>query len=86
MQRNPAWKVFVGGIDQGVDDAAFRQYWEQFGPVADCIVMMDRQTGRSRGFGFATMGDQDSFNKVIQHGSHEINGRWMEVKPADQTR
>ena len=86
MKPNPALKLFIGGLHPDCDEASLREYWEQFGVVAAVIVMMDRQTGRSRGFGFATMGDQESFDKVIRHGSHEINGRWMEVKPADQTR
>ena len=84
MKPNPALKLFIGGLHPDCDEASLREYWEQFGVVAAVIVMMDRQTGRSRGFGFVTMGDQASFDKVIAHGgSHEIYGKWSEVKPAE---
>lgn len=47
-------KIFVGGIAPSVDDAGFRQYFESYGTITDAIVMMDRDSGRSRGFGFVT--------------------------------
>ena len=50
----PPLKVFVGGLSQSVTDDEFRAYFEQFGVVTDAVVMFDRQTQRSRGFGFAT--------------------------------
>ena len=47
-------KIFVGGLSNTVEDAAFRQYFETFGAVTDAVVMLDRETNRSRGFGFIT--------------------------------
>ena len=43
-------KVFVGGLSQAVDKQALKQHFEAFGEVKDAVVMIDRQTGRSRGF------------------------------------
>merc|ERR1719473_2186645 len=45
-------KVFVGGLSQSVDKSALKQHFEAFGEVRDAVVMMDRATSRSRGFGF----------------------------------
>ena len=84
--RNVAWKCFVGGLGANVDDETFRAYWQGFGPVADSVVMWDRQTGNSRGFGFVTMGDAASFNAVMSYGNHEINGKRVDVKQADQAK
>ena len=47
-------KIFVGGLATSVDDRMFRSYFESYGTIADAIVMMDRDSGRSRGFGFVT--------------------------------
>ena len=53
-QFNDIKKIFAGGLPPSVTEAAFRQYFEGFGEVTDAVVMMDRTTGRSRGFGFIT--------------------------------
>lgn len=62
--------------------AEFRKYFETFGGVVDAVVMFDRQTQRSRGFGFVTF-QQDAVVHDIMMGSHEINGKMVEVKRAE---
>jgi RNA recognition motif-containing protein len=47
-------KIFVGGLPTTVDEPQFKSYFEKFGTVTDAVVMMDRATQRSRGFGFVT--------------------------------
>lgn len=47
-------KIFVGGLATSVTEDAFRDYFQKFGNVTDAVVMMDRNTQRSRGFGFIT--------------------------------
>ncbi|HAZ63310.1 MAG TPA: RNA-binding protein, partial [Armatimonadetes bacterium] len=44
-------KLFVGGLAWETDSAQLREAFEQFGEVEDAIVITDRETGRSRGFG-----------------------------------
>lgn len=53
-------KVFVGGLDQGVREDEFRAHFEQFGTITDIVIMFDRLTQRSRGFGFVTYEDLSS--------------------------
>ena len=45
-------KIFVGGLAPSVTEQDFRQYFEEFGKITDAVVMIDRDTQRSRGFGF----------------------------------
>lgn len=62
--------------------AEFRKYFETFGGVVDAVVMFDRQTQRSRGFGFVTFQD-DSVVHDVMMSTHEINGKMVEVKRAE---
>lgn len=75
-------KIFVGGLAPTVMMSEFRKYFETFGGVVDAVVMFDRQTQRSRGFGFVTF-QEDSVVHEIMMGSHEINGKMVEVKRAE---
>ncbi len=45
------FKIFVGGLEQRVQTPDLATYFQGFGKVIDCIVMLDRATGRTRGFG-----------------------------------
>ncbi|KAA8499475.1 DAZ-associated protein 1 [Porphyridium purpureum] len=81
-------KIFVGGIPTSVDNDELRDFFSAFGPVLDASVMLDRETGNSRGFGFVTFGDPASMEKVVGVGrtsnkDHEMNGKRIEVKLAE---
>lgn len=55
-------KIFVGGLPYHTNDASLRKYFEAFGDIDEAVVITDRQTGKSRGYGFV------STNKsVMQH-------------------
>jgi len=75
-------KVFVGGIPISLTAADFRKFFEQFGPVTDAQVMTERESGRSRGFGFVTFGDDETLEKVLAQ-QHSIQGKPVEVKRAE---
>ena len=75
-------KIFVGGLAPTVMMAEFRKYFENFGGVVDAVVMFDRHTQRSRGFGFVTF-QEDSVVHRIMRSTHEINGKIVEVKRAE---
>jgi len=51
--------IFVGNLSWGVDDIALREAFEAFGEVEKAQVVHDRETGRSRGFGFVEMPNRD---------------------------
>jgi RNA recognition motif-containing protein len=69
------FKIFVGGIDVRVTTEELQTHFETFGKVVDCVVMQDRATGRSRGFGFATMETQEMFDAALDNKSHELYGK-----------
>eukprot|EP00331_Platyophrya_macrostoma_P032590 CAMPEP_0176457406 /NCGR_PEP_ID=MMETSP0127-20121128/31913_1 /TAXON_ID=938130 /ORGANISM="Platyophrya macrostoma, Strain WH" /LENGTH=480 /DNA_ID=CAMNT_0017847647 /DNA_START=198 /DNA_END=1640 /DNA_ORIENTATION=- len=76
-------KLFVGGLPQGLPEDEFRKYFEQFGKIEDSVIMMDRETGKSRGFGFITFDNEESVDKVIeQYNDNKIDGKWIECKKA----
>lgn len=76
-------KVFVGGLPNDITESAFKEFFEQFGPVEDSIVMIDRETGRPRGFGFITFEDEESTERLLANGeSNAIGGKWIDCKKA----
>jgi RNA recognition motif-containing protein len=73
-------KVFVGGLGDATDDELIA-YFQQFGNIIDHIVMKDKGTGRTRGFGFVTYDNPDSVDEVMSlYTDHNLNGKWIEVK------
>lgn len=62
--------------------ACWQAYFEKFGTIKDAIIMRDRATNRSRGFGFVTFVDSASVTAVLAEQYHELDGRKVEVKPA----
>ena len=70
-------KFFVGNMSWDTDNDSLWNYFSQYGEVADAVVIMDRQTGRSKGFGFVTFKDPKCVDSVLSQGEHSIDGRQM---------
>lgn len=76
-------KVFVGGISWNTDDEGLRQAFEKFGQIVDAKVITDRDTGRSRGFGFVTFEDDDGATRAIDEmDGQNLDGRTIKVNEA----
>lgn len=76
-------KLFVGGLSWNTDDAALRAAFEQFGEIEEAKVIHDRDTGRSRGFGFVTYIDGSAAEGAIaQMNGTELDGRTINVNEA----
>lgn len=58
-------RVYVGNLSWGVDDLSLRELFSDQGKVVDCKVVYDRDSGRSRGFGFVTFSSAQEVNKAI---------------------
>ena len=80
-------KLFVGGIAWKVDDDQLRDHFEQYGVVVDARIIRDRETGRSRGFGFVTFesGEDAAIAQRELDGS-EHEGRTIRVNEAEERR
>lgn len=74
-------KIFVGGVSQETTDHEFREYFAQFGRVVDATLMMDKDTGRPRGFGFVTFESEAGVEACLA-AKLEIHGKPIEVKKA----
>ncbi|MBX7196005.1 MAG: RNA-binding protein, partial [Sandaracinaceae bacterium] len=78
-----AKKLFVGGLSWGTTDEGLRAAFERFGEVTDAKVITDRETGRSRGFGFVTFGnDAHADAAVAQMDGATLDSRTINVNEA----
>jgi len=76
-------KLFVGSLPWSIDDEKLKETFESHGNVISAKVIMDRATGRSRGFGFVEMGSADEANKAIKAlNDSELGGRNIVVNEA----
>ncbi len=76
-------KLYVGGIPYTSKTEDLKAYFEQAGAVEDATILMDKMTGRSRGFGFVTMADQAGADKAIEmFHDKEFEGRKLSVNVA----
>ncbi len=72
----------MGGLAPEVGEKEFSDYFSKFGAIQDSIVMYDRKTNRSRGFGFVTFDNEETIQNVLRM-EHEIMGKWVEIKRAE---
>jgi RNA recognition motif-containing protein len=76
-------KLYVGNLTYGATDDALRQLFEAHGTVTSARVIMDRETGRSKGFGFVEMGsDQEAQDAIAALSGQQIDGRSLTVNEA----
>ena len=61
----------------------FRNYFEQFGILEDCVILKDKRTQKPRGFGFVTYSSLRSVQQVTKmRDEHYIQGKWVDCKSA----
>ena len=77
-------KLYVGNLSYNVRDDDLQQAFAQFGTVSSAKVMMDRDTGRSKGFGFVEMGnDQEAQAAIAALNGRQVDGRALTVNEAE---
>ena len=75
--------LFVGNLSYEVGDDELRQAFESYGMVSSAKVLLERETGRSRGFGFVEMPNDDEARNAMQNlNLHKLNGRAIQVNEA----
>lgn len=81
-------KIFVGGLHYGTDAAGLRSHFTSYGKVASAEVLYNRETNKSRGFGFVVFSDDreggvDAVDRVLAVGTfHHLEGKSVEIKRA----
>jgi RNA recognition motif-containing protein len=78
-------KIYIGNLSFSTTDAELRRLFEQHGAVESVNVIMDRETGRPRGFAFVEMSDPASAAAAIQVlNGRELDGRSLRVNEAQE--
>jgi RNA recognition motif-containing protein len=76
-------KVYVGNLDYGVDNSALEELFSAHGTVESANVIQDRDTGRSKGFGFVEMSSEEEAQAAISAlDGQDYNGRALRVNEA----
>ncbi|KAL7610494.1 glycine-rich RNA-binding protein 4, mitochondrial [Lactuca sativa] len=78
-------KLFVGGLAYATDEMGLKEAFQQYGEVIDVRVITDRDSGRSRGFGFVSYTSADAANSALQDmDGKELDGRRIRVSVAQE--
>ena len=76
-------KVYVGNLPFSVDSDGLKKLFSEFGGVEEAVVIKDRYSGRSKGFGFVTFKDDESAKKAVNKmNEKEVEGRKLKVNEA----
>ena len=76
-------KLYVGNLSYEIQDRDLQQLFAQYGTVSSAKVVMDRDTGRSKGFGFVEMStDEEAEASISALNGHEVGGRALTVNEA----
>ena len=77
-------KMFVGGLHPSLTTDSLKNYFSEFGKIEKVIIMKDKLTGRSRGFGFIIFSEKETIDKILFNANcHFIYGKWIECKRAE---
>ncbi|XP_055390316.1 RNA-binding protein 24-like [Condylostylus longicornis] len=83
QQKDTTWtKLFVGGLPYHTTDKSLREHFAVFGEIEEAVVITDRQTNKSRGYGFVIMGDRASAERACKDPNPIIDGRKANVNLA----
>jgi cold-inducible RNA-binding protein len=79
--------LFVAGLPFNVNDQELKEIFEEYGEVSSAKVILDRETGKSRGFGFVDMpGKEDSEKALKALDGADLEGRTLAVKVAEDRK
>lgn len=76
-------KLFVGNLSWGVDSAVLEEFFANYGEISSARVVTDRETGRSRGFGFVEIDADDIAALISSTNGQELDGRPIRVNEAE---
>ncbi|HXM49006.1 MAG TPA: RNA-binding protein [Pyrinomonadaceae bacterium] len=75
-------KIFVGNLSYQTTESDLSNLFEQVGQVESVNIITDRDTGRSKGFGFLEMGEEEADKAIAQFNGADLNGRSITVNEA----
>ncbi len=75
-------KIFVGSLPWSITSDSLRELFSVYGEITEAIVISDRDTGRSKGFGFVTFAQEADMQKALEMDGKEVEGRSIVVNKA----
>ena len=76
-------KLFVGNIDWGTSDEELQKLFSEYGTIEESVIIKDKFTNRSKGFGFVTFAEESEADEAIAKlDGYELNGRQIAVSEA----
>lgn len=75
-------KLFVGSLPWSINSDSLRDVFSQYGEITEAVVITDRNTGRSKGFGFVTFANTADAEKALDMNGKEVEGRAIVVNKA----
>jgi len=83
QQKDTTWtKLFVGGLPYHTTDKSLREHFEVYGEIEEAVVITDRSTGKSRGYGFVIMANKEAADRALKEPNPIIDGRKANVNLA----
>jgi len=79
MEKN---KIFVGSLPWSINSDSLKELFAQYGEITEAVVISDRETGRSKGFGFVTFATEEAAQKSLEMAGKEVEGRAIVVNIA----
>ena len=79
-------KLYVGNLPWSTGEAELEEMFSAIGAVSSANVITDRDTGRSRGFGFVEMSSDDAKRAIEELNGNEVDGRAIKVNEAEEKR
>jgi len=76
--------IYVGNLPWSAGDQELEDLFSQFGTVQRARCILDRETGRSRGFGFVEMDDEGARKAIDELNGHELDGRALRINEAQE--
>ena len=75
-------KLYVGNFPYSMNEDQLRGIFSEYGEISELAMIMDRDTGRPKGFGFITFATQEAAEKALEQNGNDLDGRPLKVNMA----